>query len=729
MTDFQTPEAPMLDQPLAHLLSRLAGLQGQAVPVHRFGMMASTDTGLSVDALSRTERMKTWWRARFPNAEIAVQSLDDLKPEIFPLLWLSRDETQVLLVRGRSGRGALITQNEKGETLAIEAAAAGQGTLFRLTTAPAQPGDTGHHSMSATDWFAFTLRRYRFVFFEGVAATFVLSTLGLVSAMYSMQVYDRVIPSKGYATLWVLTIGVVISIILELVIKQVRAYMVDRACKLIDQELSAVFFGKALDIRLDARPGTVGTFASQIRQFESVRNFLTSSSLFIMADLPFGILFIGVIGLLAGPVAWVPIVMVPVSILAGLAFRRSMEKLTTEHMEESNLKNGLLIEAIDGIESVKAANAEWKMLTRWRAMTAHLASNELKMRMMSSLSSNVTQSLQQISYVGMVAVGAYAINAGYLTMGSLIACSIISGRALTPVAQLSSLIVQWEHARVALKSLNAIMAMPSDRDPQARLVVPEQCTGELRMDKVGFAYAKGAPSIEISSLQIRPGERIAVLGAVGSGKSTFIKLLGGLYKPMTGHLFLDGVDAMHLAPEYVRESIAYLPQDIRLFKGTLRENLSLGLPMPSDTQILRAAAMTGLDSAIQNHPKGLELEIAEGGRGLSGGQRQLVGLTRMLLACPKVLLLDEPTASMDGQLEIKVMRHLFQEMPKDAVIVVVTHKPALLPHVDRVLVMDRGRIVLDGPRDEVLARLSQNTPTPTRSAPSAVAIAPGGAKA
>ena len=719
----------MLDQPLAHLLSRLAGLQGQAVPVHRFGMMASTDTGLSVDALSRTERMKTWWRARFPNAEIAVQSLDDLKPEIFPLLWLSRDETQVLLVRGRSGRGALITQNEKGETLAIEAAAAGQGTLFRLTTAPAQPGDAGHHSMSATDWFAFTLRRYRFIFFEGVAATFVLSTLGLVSAMYSMQVYDRVIPSKGYATLWVLTIGVVISIILELVIKQVRAYMVDRACKLIDQELSAVFVGKALDLRLGGRPGTVGTFASQIRQFESVRNFLTSSSLFIMADLPFGILFIGVIGLLAGPVAWVPIVMVPVSILAGLAFRRSMEKLTTEHMEESNLKNGLLIEAIDGIESVKAANAEWKMLTRWRAMTAHLASNELKMRMMSSLSSNVTQSLQQISYVGMVAVGAYAINSGHLTMGSLIACSIISGRALTPVAQLSSLIVQWEHARVALKSLNAIMAMPSDRDPQARLVVPEQCTGDLRMDKVGFAYAKDAPTIEISSLQIRPGERIAVLGAVGSGKSTFIKLLGGLYKPMTGHLFLDGVDAMHLAPEYVRESIAYLPQDIRLFKGTLRENLSLGLPMPSDTQILRAAAMTGLDSAIQNHPKGLELDIAEGGRGLSGGQRQLVGLTRMLLACPKVLLLDEPTASMDGQLEIKVMRHLFQEMPKDAVIVVVTHKPALLPHVDRVLVMDRGRIVLDGPRDEVLARLSQNTPTPTRSAPSAVAIAPGGAKA
>ncbi len=719
----------MLDPALATLLSRLAGLQGQAVPVHRFGMMGSTDSGLSVDALNRIERMKAWWRARFPSAEITELSLAQVQPDQFPLLWVSADEKQVRLVRGRSGRGALITQNESGETYAVTVDEAQKGSLYQLTTAPALPGERGHQAMSATEWFAFSLRRYRFVFFEGVAATFVLSTLGLVAAMYSMQVYDRVIPSKGYSTLWVLTIGVVISIILELIIKQVRAYMVDRACKLIDQELSAVFFGKALDIRLDARPGTVGTFASQIRQFESVRNFLTSSSLFIMADLPFALLFIGVIALLAGPVSLVPLVMVPVSILAGLAFRRSMEKLTAEHMEESNLKNGLLIEAIDGIESVKAANAEWKMLTRWRAMTAHLASNELKMRMMSSMSSNVTQSLQQISYVGMVAVGAYAINAGNLTMGSLIACSIISGRALTPVAQLSSLIVQWEHARLALKALNAIMAMPSDRDSQERLVVPEQCYGQLRMDKVGFAYAKDAPTVDISALQIRPGERIAILGAVGSGKSTFIKLLSGLYKPMTGHLFLDDVDVTHLAPEYVRESIGYLPQDVRLFNGTLRDNLTLGLPMPSDSQILRAAAMTGLDSAIQNHPKGLELTIAEGGRGLSGGQRQLVGLTRMLLACPKVLLLDEPTASMDGQLEIKVMRHLFQEMPKDAVIVVVTHKPALLPHVDRILVMDRGRIVLDGPREEVLTRLSQHTPTPTRSAPSAVAISPGGAKA
>lgn len=714
MTDPQALDSHSLDPGLALVLSRLAALLGHAVPAHRFGMMSVTDAGLSLETLPRIERLKAWWIARFPTSEAIELDADGLSTEIFPLVWISNDQSTVRLVRSRSGRGALITQNEKGETLVLTMDEARHGTLLRLTTSPAQPGEMAHPGMSATDWFAYTLRRYRFVFFEGVAATFVVSMLSLVAALYSMQVYDRVIPTKGYATLWVLTIGVIIAIVLELVLKQVRAYMVDRACKVIDQELSAVFFGKALAIRMDARPRTIGTFAAQIRQFESVRNFLTSSSLFIMADLPFGILFIGIIAMLAGPVALVPLLMVPIAILAGMSFTGRLEKLTAMHMEESNLKNGLLIEAVDGIESVKATNAEWKMLARWRAMTTTIAGSELQMRSLSSLSSNLTQAIQQLSYVGMIAAGAYAINSGNLTMGSLIACTIISGRALAPVAQLTGLIVQWQHAQVALKALNGIMAMPSDREDEERLVVPEMCTGELRMDKVAFAYAKGVPGVDVQALQIRPGERVAILGAVGSGKSTFIKLLSGLYKPLEGQVFLDGVDMSHLAVEHVRENIGYLPQDVRLFKGSLRDNLILGLPTPSDSQILRAATMTGLDVVIQNHPKGLELEISEGGRGLSGGQRQLVGLTRMLLASPTVLLLDEPTASMDGQLELKVMRHLFQELPQEATVVVVTHKPALLPYVSRLLVMDRGRIVLDGPRDEVLSRLSQNAAAAAR---------------
>lgn len=262
--------------------------------------------------------------------------------------------------------------------------------------------------------------------------------------------------------------------------------------------------------------------------------------------------------------------------------------------------------------------------------------------------------------------------------------------------------------------------MPSDREPERRLLVPEQCSGELKLEKVGFAYMKDRAALEVAQLTFKPGERVAVIGSVGSGKSTLIKLLSGLFKPSAGTVYLDDIDMTHLAPEFVREHIGYLPQDVRLFQGTLRDNLTLGLPTPSDSQILRAAAMTGLDQVIQNHPQGMELEIAEGGKGLSGGQRQLVGLTRLLLAQPKVMLLDEPTASMDGQLEARVIKHLFQEIAPHSLLVVVTHKLAVLPHVSRVVVVERGRVVLDGPRDEVLARLrnaAQAQPQPTPAPP------------
>lgn len=698
------------DLELALLLSRLAALQGQAVPAHRFSMLERTDSGVVLGELDRLQRARESWLARFPNADWREIFPASAARSDMPALWVSGDASQLLLVRGLLGGGAFAVEDASGASMTLPPDVAANGKLLYLPVSVASlPSESGAPQRTASEWFAFAIRRHRRVFFEAVFATFVVSVIGLVAALYSMQVYDRVVPTRGYSTLWVLTIGALIAIVLELVLKQVRALMVDRACKLIDQELSAVFFGKALDIRLDARPRTVGTFASQIRHFESVRNFMTSSTLFILADVPFALFFVAVISMLAGPVALVPLLMVPVAIGAGLVFRRPIEKHTADHMAESNRKNGLLIEAVDGIESVKAAAGEWKMLDRWRSLTATIAYSELRMRMLSTMSTNLAQTIQQLSYVLLIAVGAYSITAGHITMGALIACSIVSGRALAPMAQIPSLIVQWQHAKVALKSLDSIMAMPGDRDPSVRLIVPERAAGQIRFDQVRFAYGRDRPVLEIPELSVRAGERIAVLGAVGSGKSTLIKLMSGLFKPGKGSVFLDGVDITQLAPEFVREHIGYLPQDVRLFQGTLRENLTLGLPSPSDGQILKACEATGLDRVIQGHPKGMELEIAEGGRGLSGGQRQLVGLTRLLLMQPRLLLLDEPTASMDGALEAMVMKHLFSGLPPESTVVAVTHKPALLPHVSRLIVLDRGKIVLDGPRDQVLARLSKAT--------------------
>lgn len=714
MTDSMSPSAIQQTAPpseqdlyLARALSRISALQGHAIPLYRFSMLSSTLDGQSFSGMSRAQKIPEMWLALFPSGRAQHVTMKNCEPADFPALWVSSGGEDVAILMGRLSDGSVRAQGVDGVVQDLSEQKVSSGQVWLIKPEEVSRNQESNTPKTAGDWFVYVVSRYRNLFFEAGLATLIVSAIGLFAALYSMQVYDRVIPSRGYSTLLVLTVGVVVAILMEFTLKVVRASMVDKACKAIDQELSAVFFGKALSIRLDERPRTVGTFASQIRHFESVRNFLTSSSLFILADTPFALLFIGVIAIIAGPVALVPLVVLVLSLVAGLMFIGPIGKLTASNMEESNRKNGVLIEAIDGIESIKATAAEWKLLDKWRRLTALISGSELRLRWLQTLSSNLTQLLQQVSYVGLVAVGAYAVSAGNLTMGGLIACSIISGRALAPIAQIPSMISQWKHAQIALKSLDAIMAMPSDRESDARLVIPERCAGEIRVEKLSFAYKTQRAAITVPSLSFSPGDRVAILGAIGSGKSTLIKLLSGLYRPSSGQLYLDGVDFTQIATEYVREHVGYLPQDVRLFQGTLRENLTLGLPTPPDSLILQAAAWTGLDSVIRQHPKGLELEISEGGRGLSGGQRQLVGLTRMLLAQPRIMLLDEPTASMDGQTETRVIRHLFQEVAADSVLVVVTHKTALLPLVNRIIVVDNGQILLDGPRDQVLARLRE----------------------
>ncbi|MBV2263528.1 MAG: type I secretion system permease/ATPase [Thauera sp.] len=720
---------------LARVLTRIAALQGHAVPWHRFALMSQSANGVDLKDVPLLERAVELWNARFPAGTAQLATLP-LAPSETPALWLPPETVGPagtpslvpggpLVVCGSLASGALSCLDDRGETTTLSPQRAAEGRLLvlrcedaieaRRQGGPVSDGleaeasaASGVRRRTATEWFRHAIfKRWR-VFVEGTIATLTVNVIALTASFYTMQVYDRVVPTQGYSTLWVLTVGVLIAIVLELAMRQVRNRLIERACKHIDEELSAVFFGHALAIRMDQRPRTIGTFAAQIRHFEMVRNFMTSSTLFALADAPFALLFVAVIALIAGPVALVPLAFIPVSILTGLFFGARLKRLTEMHMRESNFKNGLLIEAIDGIESLKACGAEWKMLERWRALTRTLADDEVAIKDITNLSTNLAQSLQQLSYIGLVAAGVFAIGAGDLTVGGLIACTIISGRALGPIAQSSGLIVQWQQARMALRGLDNIMALPPDASPEERRLVPDHCQGRLRIQGLRFNYSKDVAALNVDELCIRPGERVAVLGAVGSGKTTLIKLLSGLYQPAEGRVFLDDNDLAHLAPEFAREQIGYLTQDVRLFQGTLRENVALGLPSPSDEQILQAARVTGLDRVIAAHPHGLGLEISEGGRGLSGGQRQLVGLTRMLLARPRILLLDEPTASMDPQLEEQVAERIFGTRPADTTLVVVTHKPALLRYFTRVVILDRGRIAADGPRDEILRRLRES---------------------
>lgn len=697
---------------LAGLLTRLAALLGQAVPEHRFNMLETSGNGVALHLLPLTDQLRGMWMTRFHTGEITELVTNNLHSRDFPLLWVSEGEEKCLILVGKLADGTYLTHSEKQSEKQLSAELFQQGKVLKMLPDPVAKQANGAQPSSAKDWFRFAIRKHWRVFGEGILATFIISLLALFTALYTMQVYDRVVPTRGFSTLWVLTIGVVLSICLEFMMKQARAFIVERVSKKIDIELADVFFNKALSIRMDARPSTVGTFASQIRNFESVRNFMTSTTLFILADAPFALFFLVVIAMLAGPVALVPAVMIPLAMLSGWLLSRKIKHYTTLHMTESNKKNGLLIEAIDGIESIKAAGASWKQRDKHHELTQVMAENDIRMRQLNTRATNISQSIQQFNYVGLIAVGAYAITAGNLTMGGLIACSILVGRALTPISQIPNLINQWSNAKVSLEALDGIMALPNDRDDDVRLVVPIGCTGDIRFDGVGYAYSEDKSALDVASLKVGVGERVAIIGAVGSGKSTLIKLMSGLYRPKQGAIFLDGIDMSHIAEDFMREQVGYLPQDVRLFSGTLRENITLGLPTPADSRLLRAAVLTGLDQVISSHPKGFELPISEGGRGLSGGQRQLVGLTRLLLASPKILLLDEPTASMDAQSELKVMKHLFEEMPVDSSVIVVTHKPAVLSQVDRIIVMDQGRVVMDDKRDKVLSIMRQPTKKP-----------------
>lgn len=608
-----------------------------------------------------------------------------------------------LLVRTVKSSGAWDTSDASGAELLVEVEDQHAFQAFALRLQP-----SNQQKASSIFWMLRQqVGRNKRVVFEAVFATFMISVIGLAAAMYTMQVYDRVVSSSGFSTLTVLTIGVVIAILFEFVLKQTRAFLVGHTAKKIDLEVGNEIFERALDIRLDSRPKTVGTFAGQIRQFDAVRNFLTSSTIFVLADVPLGLLFIFVIFTIAGPVALVPLIMVPAAILVGLSFRGPIERLTERQMRESNIKNGLVIEAIDGIETLKSVGSEWTASKKYRDLSDQISESEIELKILSAKATNMTQVVQQLNFVGIIALGAYFINVGELTIGGLIACSIIAGRALSPLAQIPQLIAQWKQIKIALDALDEVLKRPCDNDDIHKKLLPGRCLGKITFDNMQFAYGDQSPVLSLDGIEVQEGEKIAVVGPIGSGKSTLLKIIAGLYQPTAGKLKIDDVDVAKIHSDYLHENIIYLPQDVRLFNGSLRENLTLGVGNIVDEKIIEAAKKTNLDKVISAHPDGLDLPISEGGLGLSGGQRQLVGLTRLVLMKPKVVLLDEPTASMDAQTEARVIDVLFSVFSEDVTIIVVTHKTALLPKVGRIMVIDKGGVILDGSSREILDKLSR----------------------
>ena len=574
---------------------------------------------------------------------------------------------------------------------------------------------------SAISVFTRALRRRKKVFVSAVVATVLVNMLTLATSLYSMQIYDRVIPTSGFATLWVLTVGVIFSLMVEFILRTTRALMIEREAAKIDAEVSEFFFARAQAIRLDARPPSVGTMAAQIRGWEQIRSLLSSASIFLIADLPFALLFILVIASIGGPIAYVPLVALPIALGLALLISKLIRKDTAKAQISGNRKNGLLVEGLDAAETVKANRGEWHMLGRWNSLMEEVQLHEDPVKRWSSLASSIFQTLQQISYVLLIAWGAVLVSGGELTAGALIACAIIAGRVNGPlVAQLPNFLVQWGYARSSLQALDSIMALPLDQAPEVEGLRPEKLQPSLQMQDVKFSYPGSRIEIFIPSLNIAAGERVGVLGGIGSGKSTMLRMMAGLYAPANGSVAIGGLDVQQIAPDVLRRSIGYLAQDTRLLNGTLRDNVMMGLPVPGDDEIIEQANLVGLKDFIASHPKGLDLPIAEGGRGLSGGQRTLANLVRLFLARPGMWLLDEPTANLDQATEARVVSAIRTALTPDMTLVLVTHRLQLLPLVDRVIVLVNGRIALDGPTADVIAKLKRAPkPPPLQAVPAA----------
>ena len=579
----------------------------------------------------------------------------------------------------------------------------------------------------AIDVFWQAIMRRKSMIIDATVATIVINLIALVTSIYSMQVYDRVIPRAGFSTLTVLTGGMVFALLVDMLIRNTRAIMIDREAGAIDSEVSEYFYARMQAVRLDARPRSIGTMAAQLRGTDQVRSLLSSASFFVLADLPFALLFMAVMASLGGIVALVPVLAFPLALgLAGL-MARFIKSDTAAAQVSGNRKNGQLVEALDSAETIKANLGGWHMLANWNRLVDEVHEHDLKVKRWSVMSGSGFSLIQQLAYVGVVCVGAFQVAEGQMTMGAVVACSILSGRVNGPlVASLPNLIIQWGYARSSLQALDGILNMPSDQPSDRQMVRISEMQGNLTASQVKFAHQGSRRGLDLPALKITPGERIGIIGPVGSGKSTLLKLLSGLYAAQEGHVLIDGVDVRQIAEEDLRRQVCYFPQDYRLITGKLRDNLTFGLPTPGDEVLLEAAGKTGLLDLIKNHPSGLDLPISEGGSGLSGGQRVQVGLTRLLLAKPKMLLLDEPTANLDQESEARVLQALIQSLEPDCTLIFVTHKMQLVSLVQRLMVIVNGQVAVDGPTNAVLDKLrGAGNPTPVqRQTPTAMEPSP-----
>jgi ATP-binding cassette, subfamily C, bacterial LapB len=607
------------------------------------------------------------------------------------------------------GEGGRLLAPAAGGAVEVDERSARRVALPEVMSLPAAAAHpAGAPAWRGREWFYTAFRSVRGELASLLPASILINAFGLVMPLFIMGVYDRVVPNRAVETLWVLAGGVALVFLFDFLMRLARGRLVDAAGKRVDHELATRIHRHVLAIELTARPASAGSFAGLLRGYETVREFLSSATLVALVDLPFSLLLLGMVFWLAGPVGWIPLGAALAAITVAVALQPWLAALIRRSYQAGVNRQALIAETANALESIKAANAEHATEARLREVMGEAEASDLAARRVSHLGTTFTVAAGHFATVGVIVACVYRIAANEMSMGAMIACSMIVGRALAPLAVIVSLLLRLQQTRSALAGLDSVMALP--RENARALLRARPRHPALAMRQVSFTYpGQPLPCLREVDLALRPGERVGVIGRAGAGKSTLLRLLARLQTPTEGLVLLDGIDIAQWPGAAVREAIGYLPQDGVLLHGSIRDNIVLARPAAGDEEVLQAAARIGLPEWVNQHPAGFGRAVGERGVLLSGGQRQAVLLARCLLARPDVLLLDEPTASLDLATEQRFLGGLRDFLAEDArrSLVLSTHKPALLALVDRVILLDGGRVLADGPRDEVLARLKQ----------------------
>ena len=555
-------------------------------------------------------------------------------------------------------------------------------------------------------WFWGTLKRSKKIYFDVVLASFIINLFVLASPLFTMNVYDRVVPNNAVETLWVLALGVSVVYGIDLFLKFVRSYFLEIAGKKSDIIMSSILFERVMDMKFSNKPKSVGSFASNLKEFDTVRNFFSSASLAAIVDLPFAIIFLIVTYFIGSYIVLVPIVIMIAILCYTFFIKDPLQNAIKSTFEASAIKNGILIESLSSLETIKTLGASGHIQWNWEEATGEIANRSIKSKIITTSITTVTSFLVQLNTIAIIVLGVYMIQDTHLTMGGLIAAVMLSSRAIAPMGQVASLAANFEQTKTAYQSLSKIMQMPVERPEGKKFVRRNSFDGKIEFKNVSFTYpdtTKG--SLDRINFVIQPGEKVGIIGKNGSGKTTLQKLILGLYSPTEGSVLIDGIDINQIDPADLRRNIGYVPQDVVLFKGTVRENIVQKAPYVDDIQIIKAAKVSGVDEYVNAHPLGFDMPVFERGDGISGGQRQSIAVARAFLLDSPIILLDEPTYSLDNTVENKLKINL-KTNTANKTMLLVTHRTSMLDLVDRLIVMDNGKILLDGPRDEVLARLS-----------------------